>query len=110
MPKIEKFGCQWKDKPDQWKKVHPANIEEHVVEEPRHVRITGDKAPEVPQRIVAALQRLGAGNWKQGLQFIWEHPAVSWNDQTEPQYQGQRVKLSQDVEAAFRRAWMRANG
>lgn len=90
---------QWQDKPGAY---HMATADAPGYRE------VGKKAPEIRPSIDRTLELLGR-TVTNGLKFMREHP-LFWTDQTEAQYQGQRIKLTQEIEAAWRKAWMRVNG
>jgi hypothetical protein len=69
------------------------------------VRTLESAAPPFDPRMVRVLSRLGGGDLHAGLQLLHEHPRF-WTNETEAQYQGQRVKLSADLERMWRSAWM----
>jgi len=100
---LKKHGWQWQKLRDRW-------VADGDGPDAPQKCLPGDKPPEMRVSIARTVERLGAGNLRDGLRFLWEYPAASWNEQTEAQYPGQRIKLTQDIEQAWRRAWMRTNG
>lgn len=52
------------------------------------------------------VNRLGGVDWKAGTKFLHSHPRF-WS--SESNKGGFKIKMSQAIEQAFRRAWMSAN-
>ena len=95
-------GVYWEDKPVIYA---PATRDPETGEMKQPQGIGGVRVPRIPPQIERTLERLGSGRVDQGLKFMNEHPTF-WTASTEAQYQGQRIKLQQEVEKAWRAAWM----
>lgn len=98
------FGVEWADKREEYvparRNATSGELEAVQAAQPPI------QAPEWPATTLKAVLRLGCGDRRAGLMYLREHPNLWREEQSGGVF---RYKVAQEIERAWRVAWMAAN-